>query len=186
MKHEIDELRGFRDGYEYTTFMWVEEQQNRPIFREKEFLPSQKEPEKIWHENAPNESDERGDNVLSYDEYSAIYETTVELLDNLELKTKFGQSNATATLANLQRLESQYGPIAVGAAIDEIRPDSGELFDVDLLYKTGELAAYLGRLSQLSAHFSEMLNPKEDSSQTYRETDDANFTNSEDGESYLE
>lgn len=82
--------------------------------------------------------------------YDALYNTVNELI----FKSPFAERNREYMLRELRRMRASNDRRAVDNAIKEIAGTEGELFDIQLLYKTGALAQYLFRIERLIVMFS--------------------------------
>lgn len=82
--------------------------------------------------------------------YDALYNTVNELI----FKSPFAERNREYMLRELRRMRASNDRRAVDNAIKEIAGSEGELFDIQLLYKTGALAQYLFRIERLIVMFS--------------------------------
>ena len=82
--------------------------------------------------------------------YDALYNTVNELM----FKSSFAERNREYMLRELRRMRASNDRRAVDNAIKEIAGPNGELFDIQLLYKTGALAQYLFQIERLIVMFS--------------------------------
>ena len=82
--------------------------------------------------------------------YDALYNTVNELM----FKSSFAERNREYMLRELRRMRASNDRRAVDNAIKEMAGPNGELFDIQLLYKTGALAQYLFQIERLIVMFS--------------------------------
>ena len=82
--------------------------------------------------------------------YDALYNTVNELM----FKLSFAERNREYMLRELRRMRASNDRRAVDNAIKEMAGPNGELFDIQLLYKTGALAQYLFQIERLIVMFS--------------------------------
>lgn len=156
---EVEKLRSPLSNYDPETQMYHEERADFPTYSDDEiddwnggYVP-ETNIENEWaynREDIPEEVPEHPKTEISATlletyAYNALYSMVSELV----LNSNFAQRSQAYFLNQLEVLASIYDPKPLNDAIKQIAGENGELFNVELLYKTGQLAQYLFRLERL-------------------------------------
>ena len=180
----IDDLRSAYPLYDREIQMYHEERQDYPAFAEvlndlDQTYEEQTEKEwaydKLQQQNEMPETQELTQRTYaSQTQETFAYNTLYSMLSETILGSKFAQRNRQFLLNELSRLTNQYDSRPLNNAIKAIAGDNGELFDVELLYKTGELAQWIFRLERLVIQLA-----SEDGEATNEQLDEAEANLSE-------
>lgn len=156
----IDELRSVYPNYDTEIQMYQEERQDNPAFAEvlndlgqtydEEMTEKEWAYDKLQQQNEMPELQNKPQRTYaSQTQETFAYNALYSMLSETILGSKFAQRNRQFLLNELSRLAGQYDPRPLNNAIKAIAGDNGELFDVEMLYKTGELAQWIFRLERM-------------------------------------
>lgn len=155
----IDNLRSAYPDYDTEIQMYQEERQESPAYedilndidytddnrQEQDWAYDKLEQQNEMPESLPNTQRSYASQLEETYAYNSLY----SMLSETILGSKFAQRNRQFLLNELSRLANQYDPRPLNNAIKQIAGENGELFDVELLYKTGELAQWIFRIERL-------------------------------------
>lgn len=155
----IDNLRSAYPDYDTEIQMYQEERQEYPAYedilndidytddnrQEQDWAYDKLEQQNEMPESVPNTQRSYASQLEETYAYNSLY----SMLSETILGSKFAQRNRQFLLNELSRLANQYDPRPLNNAIKQIAGENGELFDVELLYKTGELAQWIFRIERL-------------------------------------
>lgn len=160
----IDDLRSAYPDYNTEIQMHQEEMQEYPAYTEilndVDYTDENKQEQdwaydKLQQQNEIPELQESAQRTYaSQTQETFAYNTLYSMLSETILGSKFAQRNRQFLLNELSRLANQYDPRPLNNAVKAIAGDNGELFDVELLYKTGELAQWIFRLERMIIQLS--------------------------------
>lgn len=155
----IDNLRSIYPDYEREIQIHQEEMQDEPAFigiiddtPEKDLTDHTQDwaYDKLTQQNdMPDIEPKKRRTLSSQTQETYAYNTLYSMISETILGSKFAQRNRQFLLNELSRLANSYDPRPLNNAVKALAGDSGELFDVELLYKTGELAQWIFRLERL-------------------------------------
>lgn len=165
----IDDLRSIYPGYDTELQMYHEERQDNPAFSEilnqygqtyeEEKADNDWAYEKLRQENEIPHEEERKQRTYSSQTYETYaYNALYSMVSELVLGSSYARRNRVFMLNELSRMANSYDPRPLNDAVRAMAGENGELFDVELLYKTGELAQWLYRLERLIIQLSSEYN----------------------------